>query len=444
MATDKLINLTFSDENIALVSDQNQLLSMYTLFEKKFNYDDSLLQYVIRNYKKFNINIVYNIIHNTDNIDYKNANGETALLIFLKYDIIFTDINPKVITRLDIINAFIDAGANTYVKDSKGITVLMTAAQYASKPSGVEVLSAIIENLKKNDKSIDTVCNYSTAIMLAAQYSSTTSTLDAVKVLMDAGASSIGPEPTHSYYIVNKNIMHQNIYKLLSVLEVAVRYSSTTSSLDTVKELIAHKPKEDILNRALITGLRYSSETSNLECIDLLINAGADVNYISDSNICALVYIIAYVPQSSKLDLIRQFIKAGANINAVCKYNSSVLMQAMCYVNNDGFIDIVRFLLNEGANLNHKRINGVTAIMEAAKYARTKSAINVIEYLISCGANPYENNNSYVDNIYHRYNSVLQELTLKYKFNKEVYESATLLVAKLKAQQAASHPCQIL
>lgn len=67
-----------------------------------------------------------------------------------------------------------------------------------------------------------------------------------------------------------------------SALMVAVKYSATTSSIEAVQALINAGADLNLQNKngwtALMLSARYSNDTSSLDTVQALMNAGADLN----------------------------------------------------------------------------------------------------------------------------------------------------------------------
>ena len=92
----------------------------------------------------------------------------------------------------------------------------------------------------------------------------------------------------------------------------------------------------------------------NEECLDLLIQAGADVNWSSCSSTVAIVSV-AWHGHSKCLDLL---LAVGTDVNTQDEYGNTPLVLAAW----NGHILCMQSLLQEGANVNAHNIEGSTAV----------------------------------------------------------------------------------
>jgi len=112
----------------------------------------------------------------------------------------------------------------------------------------------------------------STPLMFAVQNSNSTSSIETVKFLLEAGA--------------NINAINDVNYHSYSVLMFAVRFSNSTSSIETVRFLLDSGADINYFNTvgqtAFMVALEFSDTTSSIETADLLVEYGANPYIYTD------------------------------------------------------------------------------------------------------------------------------------------------------------------
>jgi len=182
-----------------------------------------------------------------------------------------------------------------------------------------------------------------------------------------------------------------------TALMTAVKYSGTTSSLDTVRLLLNNGADINSNDRfgltSLMTASTYSSTTSSLDTVELLINKGADVNAKNDSGMSSLIFSSWVSNTSSSLATIRLLLKEGANVNDKNNFGWTSLTYASRYSNSTSSLDTIRLLLDNGANINAKDNDGWTILMRASWVSDNDSSDDTIRLLLSYGADPFVKSN---------------------------------------------------
>ena len=123
------------------------------------------------------------------------------------------------------------------------------------------------------------------------------------------------------------------------------------------------------------TPLIRAAEKGNPKVVEMLINAGADVNASRSSGYTAL---IAASEEEGHPAVVEMLINAGAEIDASNHYGYTTLIIASKY----GHLKIVEMLINAGSDVNIESDFGYTALSLASKYGNLK----VVEMLIDAGA----------------------------------------------------------
>jgi ankyrin repeat protein len=102
---------------------------------------------------------------------------------------------------------------------------------------------------------------------------------------------------------------------------------------------------------------------NNLANVELLLKAGADVNFKDAFGYTALIWASKY----DYIDMVRLLLNKNANINLQNEHKYTALMKA----SENGHTDVVQLLLNNNADVNFKTIFGYTALMIASQNCYT-------------------------------------------------------------------------
>lgn len=144
------------------------------------------------------------------------------------------------------------------------------------------------------------------------------------------------------------------------------------------------------------TALMEAVTYNNTEIVKMLIQAGADVNAKTDDigvpfdpddeygappgRITVLMNAV-HSSEKNALEVVQLLLQAGADVNAKDEQGGTALMLAV------GNLDVVRALLQAGADVNAKRLDGITTLMSAGRYSQGfKINPKVFEVLLNAGA----------------------------------------------------------
>jgi len=116
------------------------------------------------------------------------------------------------------------------------------------------------------------------------------------------------------------------------------------------------------------------AENNNIKLVELLLQAGADINAKNNYGWTALMWASKY----GYKDVVKLLIKAGADINAKTYSGWTALISA----SGNGHIDVVELLLQTGADVNAKDNYGWTALTRASQ----KGQRDVVKLLKQYGA----------------------------------------------------------
>ena len=125
--------------------------------------------------------------------------------------------------------------------------------------------------------------------------------------------------------------------------------------------------------KRVLVSLEIAAINGHVECLQALLNAGADVNYVNSKNENTALALAA---ANGKDQCVELLIKAGADVNNADYKGNTALMLA----SGHGNIKSVELLLEAGADVNKRDIGGDTALMFAISHN------DILTLLIKAGA----------------------------------------------------------
>lgn len=313
------------------------------------------------NQQEQNTTIKY-LIKNGANVNAKDRNGQTPLLIYISQS-----------NNLDIIKYLVEHGADINSKDNYGNTPLINATN--------KNYSEIIRNFTKRGININ---NKIAILPFINKY-----LLETVKYLIGKGA-----------------IVDESTNTGMTPLMMA----SSNGNLGIVKYLIEHGADVNAKDFLGYTSLILASECGYLEVVKYLVEHGADINAITLYQETSFIRafsshyfdIAVYLAQKGadvnsrnkcdstalmtaildgKLEAINSFIKYGADVNLGekegKKYNPLLLASK---ISN---LEIVKTLVEHGADINAKDKDGNTPLIIACDENRVK----IVKFLVKKGSN---------------------------------------------------------
>ena len=127
----------------------------------------------------------------------------------------------------------------------------------------------------------------------------------------------------------------------------------------------------------VMVSLEIAAADGHVKCLEALLNAGADVNYVNPENgYTPLMWSARY----GKNECMELLIKAGADMNISDLHDDDALMLSSTHVGN---IKCVKLLLEAGADVNHTNWQGATPLM----YAAGAGHVEIVSLFIENGAN---------------------------------------------------------
>ncbi len=274
----------------------------------------------------------------------------------------------------------------------------------------LELLSEYITNV---NYTVPNDC-YSTPLMLACRYSSTSSDNQTVKLLLDKGADPNYLEKNKYLPIIlassySRTTSNIETIKLLverganinacdiegnTALLMAIKNSDTSSNFKTIKYLLDNDADVNITNKFLISPLHTAVQKYNInfDLIKLLLDHKANVNFQNDIGETCLSlfiknnYMVHYDTYKKIIDL---FLDCDCDLNLQTKNGETPFSKLLdLYIETKGQNKIINeiidlFLMRE-INCN----NGITPpLLKLAKYSNEFNITDIVVKLVKCGAN---------------------------------------------------------
>src|SRR2546426_5765172 len=256
------------------------------------------------------------------------------------------------------IEQFLKAGADPNATNKTGATPLMWAV------SDVEKVRALLKHGAKANAASD--AGNTPLIIASHQYGAA----DVLKELLLHGAA---------VRATNRDG------------ECPVRAAARAGDVEALRVLLAHGADVNAVSRTTYSGsaevsaLMIAAQFGHLDCVDLLLEKGADANFASESG-----NALHFAAFTDRKDVGRLLIERGVNVNATGKRIASFrnnpgltpLMYAAMTERNDPAL--VQLLIDRGANVNARTPSGDTALSLAQQRGETK----IVAALRAAGAEP--------------------------------------------------------
>lgn len=250
--------------------------------------------------------------------------------------------------------------------------------------------------LKRNHNNIIKVI---TLAMLSAAFVHTADVAQGIKQVNQVQPKD-ATTTTHNGMNIFQAIQRNNFDALKHLIEVdRVDVNATTQDgatpifiaisygmrLNMIKLLVEHGANVNYINEQQMTPLLQAASpgfASNTAIVTYLVEHGADVNYQRQDGITALM-------KASDVDKVACLVEYGAHINHEAQDGSTPLIKLAYYGFNQ-----VTYLVKRGADVNHKTKNGITALMRAVENNQLETSIYLIEH--GADVNAADNNGNTV------------------------------------------------
>ena len=243
--------------------------------------------------------------------------------------------------NVDAFDVLVNAGAHHNTQGTQGLSLIyLAAAEGWSK----EILQTIIDH-GHDVNTIDKDCR--TALMLAYWKEN----VEAIRFLLNAGAD---PNIANA---VGATCIHHAVFGGCNkeTLQIIIEYGANVNAIDKNSR----------------TALMLACQKGNVEAINVLLNAGADIN-IRNANGSACI-LFAVVGGCHK-ETLQAIIDHGADINATNEDSRTALMIACVR----GDVEAIHVLLNAGADSTITDTNGFTWIHYAVAGGCSKETLQLI------------------------------------------------------------------
>ena len=134
------------------------------------------------------------------------------------------------------------------------------------------------------------------------------------------------------------------------------------------------------------TDICYAIGSGNAEVVQKLVEAGADVNAVTEEG--ALIVTIAVSPVNPNPEIMRILIDAGADVNAETEFHGSLLNAAITTLGDNieasAYIAIVEMLVNAGADVNWTDPYNNPVLAGAVNSGNAE----IVRILVEAGADP--------------------------------------------------------
>jgi uncharacterized protein len=280
-------------------------------------------------------------------------------------------------TRIMIVKALVEAGANVNDVDSSGTPFFALACSNGFTDVAVYLLSKGADIEAKTAKGL-------TALHLAAHGNQ----WDTCKVLLDAGAKvfSVGYA---SPLLLAAMAGRLDLIKIMlepgrgtDVNEGSALAAATAlSRFEAARYLLDAGADVNLPIPGGSPALRYAVRHGILDLVLALIAAGANVNYQDPGNDGWSIAMSAVSKQRE--EICRVLIASGANVNLHSTTGDTALRVAIRFdedADHSTQKKIVSMLIDAGADMNHRSPGGLTVLHEAIRYP------HMLSMLIAAGA----------------------------------------------------------
>lgn len=297
-----------------------------------------------------------------------------------------------------VIQMLIDAGADVNAQNDLGNTALNWAAQFNNSDEVVSILVNAGANVNKADN------GGWLPLKVAARYNENE---EITRILLDAGSEI----PQECLYLAAGYNLNYKIGALLIDAGADVNYRFGENGRTPLMAVVE-------LNFDTSNNLK-NEEDKNLEWVKLLLNAGADVNAVSNDGYTPLLLAMNFnikevegddgeirslIGYNNDAEVARLLLEAGADVNAeilpetikvegggvLRKYSRTVEERTPIIIAAEqNTVDLMKVLLEYGADVNHMDHNGATALMLACiAWQNGRMSPEKIDFLLEAGADP--------------------------------------------------------
>ena len=300
---------------------------------------------------------------------------------------------------IEVIKLLLDNGANVNYRDVEEQTPLVLAITYNAP---IEVIKIILD--KTNDELINLEDNLDfgrTPLMHALDTNgifSIEKNIEIIKLLLNKGAN-INYRNTYNFTPLTFALYYKNPIKIIKfLLDNGANVNEVIDEEDEEYEEDEEDEEYEIHGTTPLTlALEPNKESEKyndndlLEIVKLLLDKGANVNYIDNNKHIPLVYAIQYAPiEVIKIILDKTDYKLINLEEKKFDLGRTPLTHVLFWREGEIIKEIIKLLLNKGANINYKNYLGQTPLIFALN---ERSSIDTIKFLLDNGANVNDKDN---------------------------------------------------
>jgi ankyrin repeat protein len=191
-------------------------------------------------------------------------------------------------------------------------------------------------------------------------------------------------------YILIENKFNVNAWSYQDG-NTALHFTSENNLKEAAQRLVCKNAEVNAKNFEGNTALHIAVQKNNLDCLKFLVKHGANVNEVNKKRQSSLhlVFVLSYFSSKSCEEQLQVLLEAGADINAKDEDNNTALHAAVISKLTDEEIEkSCRILIATGADLSAKNDKLDTPLHLAAKYCNSA----IVKCLLELGANVKEEN----------------------------------------------------
>ena len=178
----------------------------------------------------------------------------------------------------------------------------------------------------------------------------------------------------------------------MNLVKLVLGIKDIPNALKKIREYCKNNPEE--LNRhvdgmtALMLACQNSNGKSSIECVELLMELGAKVNFGPQVYSSALTEACKHSATTSSLVCVKLLIAAGADVNFKRCLGKSVLIDTVCRYNISSSIECLSVLIDSGADTKVRTHKDFDALIYAIRKYDESRSLDCISLLIKyCNIN---------------------------------------------------------
>ena len=311
--------------------------------------------------------------------------------------------------------------------NQKGWTALNIAARNASRPHYLDVMRLLLKYGAEKD-GVDPDCL--TPLMHAATKAGKDSNLEAMKILLEAGADvnaqrynksvlyrviegiESGGSPDAMKMLINAGAdVNFRSDKGHTLLMIAAENVKSEGGLQIVKMLVDLGIDVNactIKGNTILTRAKYYDFESPyaIATVKYLVEHGATVTFQTKHHWTPMLRAVLNCNEYC-IEILKTFIEAGVDVNTYCDGWTPLKIAAQ-EVDENG-LAVIRFLVEMGANLNIQGSDAFTPLMTMVQNMKD-CCISALEYLIDKGADVYYKTSSGVSALTVAINNISEDV----------------------------------